>query len=377
MATEAAHGEATTNGTTNGGGRVSFSELVRAHHEFDAAVDAAAAEAVERRFRSLLEAFEASSRRDRRCLLVPRGALGSRAHPPRAGPARPAARTPEARVPAPPRLRLGHRRHARDRGSPPRLRHPRDQGGERARGSAARGRDAVAPARRVAPARVHRTAPARSARSEGRDAVRSERASRAATDRGVHVPIRREARPDALRRGNARSRSRRPRRALRRDRRRPRPVRAAQPRVAQHPRVLRVGGGGRNRRGDQRADANERSRQLRDRPRALSLGGDAGRRLPAVDRLGLGDRRLLPLPDAARPDRAGRADAPVLRRRRVPRRLQRALDEAGALGRDAHGCRPRGGAGPGARARGAGPGRTSERRSGRRARRPSGGRSLR
>ena len=65
MSTEAAHGATTTNGTTNGAtngnGRVSFSELVRAHHEFDAAVDAEAAATVERRFRSLLESFEAST----------------------------------------------------------------------------------------------------------------------------------------------------------------------------------------------------------------------------------------------------------------------------------------------------------------------------
>ena len=61
MSTEAAHGARTTNGGTNGNGRVSFSELVRAHHEFDAAVDAEAAATVERRFRSLLESFEAST----------------------------------------------------------------------------------------------------------------------------------------------------------------------------------------------------------------------------------------------------------------------------------------------------------------------------
>jgi hypothetical protein len=50
MSREAAHGPSTTNGTTNGNGRVSFSELVRAHHEFDAAADAEAAATVERRF---------------------------------------------------------------------------------------------------------------------------------------------------------------------------------------------------------------------------------------------------------------------------------------------------------------------------------------
>jgi len=61
MSREAAHGPSTTNGTTNGNGRVSFSELVRAHHEFDAAADAEAAATVERRFRGLLEAFEAST----------------------------------------------------------------------------------------------------------------------------------------------------------------------------------------------------------------------------------------------------------------------------------------------------------------------------
>jgi len=61
MSTEAAHGATTTNGGTNGNGRVSFSELVRAHHEFDAAVEGEAAATVERRFRGLLEAFEAST----------------------------------------------------------------------------------------------------------------------------------------------------------------------------------------------------------------------------------------------------------------------------------------------------------------------------
>jgi hypothetical protein len=54
MPTVAAHGD-----TANGRGRVSFSELVRAHHEWDA--NGLSADDAERRFRTLLESFEASS----------------------------------------------------------------------------------------------------------------------------------------------------------------------------------------------------------------------------------------------------------------------------------------------------------------------------
>lgn len=57
MPTETAHGSE----TADGDGHVSFSELVRAHYALDANRDAAAAQADERRFRSLLGAFEADS----------------------------------------------------------------------------------------------------------------------------------------------------------------------------------------------------------------------------------------------------------------------------------------------------------------------------
>ena len=46
---------------TNGNGRVSFSELVRAHHEWDTSTDASIAETVQRKFRELLAGFEAAA----------------------------------------------------------------------------------------------------------------------------------------------------------------------------------------------------------------------------------------------------------------------------------------------------------------------------
>lgn len=55
----AASGSAATNG--NRTARVSFSELVRAHHQWDISTDPAAAESVHHRFRQLLGDFEASS----------------------------------------------------------------------------------------------------------------------------------------------------------------------------------------------------------------------------------------------------------------------------------------------------------------------------
>ncbi len=48
-----------TNG--NGIGRVSFSELVRAHYELDTTADGASVDALDRRFRALLQSFQASS----------------------------------------------------------------------------------------------------------------------------------------------------------------------------------------------------------------------------------------------------------------------------------------------------------------------------
>jgi hypothetical protein len=59
MPSEAASASAATNG--NGTVRVSFSELVRAHHQWDRSDDPAAAEPVYRRFRQLLDDFEASA----------------------------------------------------------------------------------------------------------------------------------------------------------------------------------------------------------------------------------------------------------------------------------------------------------------------------
>jgi hypothetical protein len=59
MPSEAASASAVTNG--NGTVRVSFSELVRAHHQWDRSDDPAAAEPVYRRFRQLLDDFEASA----------------------------------------------------------------------------------------------------------------------------------------------------------------------------------------------------------------------------------------------------------------------------------------------------------------------------
>jgi len=59
MPGEAANALAATNG--NGMARVSFSELVRAHHQWDASTDPAATESVYRRFRQLLDDFEASA----------------------------------------------------------------------------------------------------------------------------------------------------------------------------------------------------------------------------------------------------------------------------------------------------------------------------
>jgi hypothetical protein len=59
MPGEAVNASAGTNGS--GATRVSFSELVRAHHQWDASDDPAASEAVYRRFRELLESFEDAS----------------------------------------------------------------------------------------------------------------------------------------------------------------------------------------------------------------------------------------------------------------------------------------------------------------------------
>ena len=59
MSTATAHGSAVEE--TNGNGHVSFSELVRAHHEWDAHGGHAAAEEVERRYRELLSGFEAGA----------------------------------------------------------------------------------------------------------------------------------------------------------------------------------------------------------------------------------------------------------------------------------------------------------------------------
>ena len=59
MSTATAHGSAVE--ATNGNGHVSFSELVRAHHEWDANGGHAAAEDVERRYRSVLSGFEAGA----------------------------------------------------------------------------------------------------------------------------------------------------------------------------------------------------------------------------------------------------------------------------------------------------------------------------
>jgi hypothetical protein len=58
MATVTAHGSTLE---TNGNGHVSFSELVRAHHEWDASGGPAAAEDVARRYRELLAGFESES----------------------------------------------------------------------------------------------------------------------------------------------------------------------------------------------------------------------------------------------------------------------------------------------------------------------------
>ena len=70
----------------------------------------------------------------------------------------------------------------------------------------ARGRDAVAPARRVAPARLHRARGRRPARPEARRRFAAAERAELRADRGVLLPRRREAREDALRRGNARTR---------------------------------------------------------------------------------------------------------------------------------------------------------------------------
>jgi hypothetical protein len=59
MPGETASVTAATNG--NGASRVSFSELVRAHHQWDLSTDSAAAESGYRRFRQLLSDFEASA----------------------------------------------------------------------------------------------------------------------------------------------------------------------------------------------------------------------------------------------------------------------------------------------------------------------------
>jgi len=59
MPGEAASASAATNGSKTP--RVSFSELVRAHHQWDRSTDPAATESVHRRFRQLLGDFEASA----------------------------------------------------------------------------------------------------------------------------------------------------------------------------------------------------------------------------------------------------------------------------------------------------------------------------
>jgi hypothetical protein len=58
MSTAIAHGSAVEE---NGNGRVSFSEVVRAHHDWDAGGGYAAAEDVERRYRELRASFEAGA----------------------------------------------------------------------------------------------------------------------------------------------------------------------------------------------------------------------------------------------------------------------------------------------------------------------------
>lgn len=59
MSTVSAHGSAVE--ATNGNGHVSFSELVRAHHDWDANGGHAASEDVERRYRTVLSGFEAGA----------------------------------------------------------------------------------------------------------------------------------------------------------------------------------------------------------------------------------------------------------------------------------------------------------------------------
>ncbi len=59
MSTAIAHGSAVEE--KNGNGRVSFSELVRAHHDWDAGGGHAGAEDVERRYRELRASFEAGA----------------------------------------------------------------------------------------------------------------------------------------------------------------------------------------------------------------------------------------------------------------------------------------------------------------------------
>ena len=77
MSTATAHGSAVE--ATNGNGHVSFSELVRAHHEWDANGGHAAAEDVERRYRTVLSGFEAGAGESPRASPSPVGSASSAA----------------------------------------------------------------------------------------------------------------------------------------------------------------------------------------------------------------------------------------------------------------------------------------------------------